>query len=79
MAPPEHVTELGQELAAAKCDWQLHAYGGTTHAFMVPDAAKGSPDLKDVLRHNPVAEVRAWNAAMDLLNDVFGQHGIDQA
>jgi len=38
MAPPEHVSALGKELTAAKCDWQLHAYGQTTHAFMVAGA-----------------------------------------
>jgi len=54
MAPPEHVADLGKELAAAKCDWQLHAYGQT----------------------NADSERRAWNASLDLLDQVFGQHGI---
>ena len=38
MVPPAQVTAIGEELAKAKCDWQLHAYGNTSHAFMVPEA-----------------------------------------
>ena len=38
MVPPAMVTALGEELTVAKCDWQIHAYGGTKHAFMVPEA-----------------------------------------
>lgn len=73
MAPPEHVTAIGQEMTDAKCDWQLHAYGQTTHAFMVPDADSGD----GVLKYNPDSERRAWASALELLDDVFGQHGID--
>jgi len=72
MAEPESVLALGQELTKAKCDWQLHAYGQTTHAFMVPGADSGD----GVLKHNPDSERRAWNATLDLLDQVFGQHGI---
>lgn len=81
MAPPEHVTELGQELAEAKCDWQLHAYGGTKHAFMVPEAGdgKGPAELKAALAYNADAERRAWNSTLELLDEVFGNHGVDQA
>lgn len=73
MAPPEHVTAIGEELTKAKCDWQLHAYGGTTHAFMVPDADSGDGTLK----FNPEAEKRAWSSTLELLDQVFGHHGID--
>ncbi len=72
MAEPENVLALGQELTKAKCDWQLHAYGQTTHAFMVPGADSGD----GVLKHNPDSERRAWNATLDLLDQVFGQHSI---
>lgn len=72
MAPPEHVTAIGEELAAAKCDWQLHAYGQTTHAFMVPGADSGDGTLK----HNADSERRAWTATLELLQEVFGDHGI---
>jgi len=68
MAPPASVTELGEELTAAKCDWQIHAYGGTKHAFMVPDAN----DPKNGVQYNATAEKRAWAASLDLLAEKFG-------
>lgn len=34
MVPPADVVALGQELTAAKADWQIHAFGGAMHAFM---------------------------------------------
>ncbi len=73
MAPPAHVTALGEELTKAKCDWQLHAYGQTTHAFMVPGADSGD----GVLKHNPDSARRAWVATIDLLNEGFAHHGVD--
>ncbi len=75
MAPPAHVTALGEELTAAKCDWQLQAYGGTTHAFMVPGADSGDGTLK----HNADSERRAWSSTLELLDEVFGLHGVDVA
>lgn len=75
MAPPEHVTALAAELTEAGCDWQIHGYGGTTHAFTVPDADSGD----GVLKYNPDSDRRSWNATLDLLNEVFGTHGIDAA
>ncbi len=72
MVPPAHVTALADELTAAKCDWQIHAYGGTRHAFMVPDAN----DPKNGVQYNEAAERRAWAAAIDLLTEKFGMHGV---
>ena len=68
MAPPASVTELGEELTAAKCDWQIHAYGGTKHAFMVPEAN----DPKNGVQYNATAEKRAWAVSLDLLAEKFG-------
>ncbi len=75
MAEPDSVVALGQELTKAGMDWQVHAYGGTTHAFTVPDVDSGD----GVLKHNPDAERRSWMSTLDLLSEVFGQHGIDIA
>ncbi len=72
MAPPAHVTALAEELTEAKCDWQIHGYGQTTHAFMVPGADSGDGTLK----HNPDSARRAWTATLELLHEVFGQHGV---
>ena len=70
MAPPAHVTALGEELTAAKCDWQLHAYGQTTHAFTVAEAN----DKKNGLMYNEDAARRSVLASQDLLQEVFAMH-----
>lgn len=72
MVPPAHVTTLGEELTAAKCDWQIHAYGSTKHAFMVETAN----DPKNGVEYNPTAERRAWAVTLDLLAEKFGRHGV---
>ena len=38
MVPPAEVVALGEELTEAGADWQIHAYGGTMHAFMAVGA-----------------------------------------
>ncbi|NNC38760.1 MAG: carboxymethylenebutenolidase [Hyphomonadaceae bacterium] len=72
MAPPEHVTDIGKEMAEAGCDWQLHAYGQTTHAFTVPDA--NMPDMG--LQYNADSDRRSWASTLDLLSEVFAGHGV---
>ena len=72
MAPPDHVTALAEELTVAKCDWQIHGYGQTTHSFMVPGTDSGDGTLK----YNADSAHRAWISTLELLNEVFGQHGI---
>jgi len=70
MVPPAQVTALGEELTASKCDWQLHAYGKTSHSFMVPTANNAKLGLK----FNEDSARRATLATQDLLQDVFGMH-----
>lgn len=72
MVRPDMVTALGEELSKAKCDWQIHAYGGTKHAFMVPEAN----DPKNGVEYNATAEKRAWAVALDLLAEKFDMHGV---
>lgn len=67
MAPPQHLVDIGTELTAAQCDWQVQAFGRTTHAFMVAGTDSGD----GVLKYNPVSEVRAWQATLSLLKEVF--------
>ena len=74
MAPPEHVVALGHELTKAGCDWQVHAYGQTTHAFTNPDAPGN-----DTLAYSADADRRSWQNTIDLLAEVFGLHGTDAA
>ena len=73
MAEPDSVVALGHELTDAGCDWQIHAYGQTTHAFTVPGTDSGD----GVLKHNEAAERRSWAATVDLLGEVFAMRGVN--
>lgn len=67
MVPPAAVLALQQELTAAGADWQLHAYGNTSHAFTNPaanDAANG-------MQYNAATARRAWRTMEDFLTEVF--------
>jgi len=67
MATPEHVLAIARELTEAQADWQLHAYGHTSHAFTNP--AADSPDHG--LLYNPVAERRSWTAMQNFLAEAL--------
>lgn len=67
MAPPEQVLAIARELTEAGADWQLHAYGGTLHAFTNPQAS--SPERG--LAYNPVAARRAWVSIREFLAEVL--------
>ena len=67
MAPPADVEALGAELNTAGADWQLHAYGGTMHAFTNP--AANDPDFGTV--YSPDADRRSWAAMAAFLKEVL--------
>ena len=67
MVPPQQVLDLENELSSAGVDWQVHAYGGTMHAFTNPSA--NNPDFGTV--YNPVADRRATKAIKDFFEEVF--------
>jgi dienelactone hydrolase len=67
MAKPESVVAIAQELTAAKADWQLHAYGRTSHAFTNPEA--NSPDHG--LLYNATADRRSWVAMKNFLEEAL--------
>lgn len=69
MATPNDVLSLSKELTEDGCDWQLHAYGQTTHAFMVPGADSGD----GVLKHSMINEKRAWHSALELIKSSFNE------
>jgi dienelactone hydrolase len=71
MVPPADVVALGQELTAAGADWQLHAYGGTMHAFMAKFA--NSPERG--LLYHPRSARRAWESLRGFLAETFGEQG----
>ena len=67
MATPDAMVGLADELTHLQADWQIHAYGGTMHAFTNP-AAK-DPDFGTV--YHPLADNRAWRSMKDFLQDSF--------
>lgn len=69
MADPQSMLALANEMSAAGADWQVHAYGGTQHAFTNPEA--NDPDMGAV--YSPVANARAEVAIANFLQELFGQ------
>ncbi|HEU4618629.1 MAG TPA: dienelactone hydrolase family protein [Gammaproteobacteria bacterium] len=67
LAPPEHVLAVARELTEAGADWQLHAYGGTMHAFTNPAANAPEQGLK----YNEAAARRAWIALTTFLEEAL--------
>ncbi len=67
LAPPEAVTALATELSAAKCDWQIHAYGGAGHAFT--DESVHMPEKG--MAYQPDADRRSFKAMTDFLGELF--------
>lgn len=63
--PPEQVTALAEELTAAGCDWQIHAYGGAVHGF----THLGDPD--GGIPHNRLAAERSWKSLEGFLAECF--------
>ncbi|WP_300380982.1 dienelactone hydrolase family protein [Henriciella sp.] len=68
MATPEEVLTFSKEMTKAGADWQLHAYGGTAHAFTNPDA--NDPDFGTV--YNKDAERRSLASLKDFLSELYG-------
>ncbi len=67
LVPPEQVLEFEKEMSSAGADWQLHAYGGTVHAFTNPRA--NDPGFGAV--YNEVVARRAFRSLYDFLNEIF--------
>lgn len=67
MAKPDDMVALGNELTGAGADWQIHAYGGTVHAFTNP--AANDPDFGTV--YSKSADERSWNAMKSFFSEVF--------
>lgn len=65
----EQVRAFEAEMTAAGADWQLHAYGGTQHAFTNPVA--NDPALG--LLYNPTADKRSWQTMQNFLAEVFAK------
>ena len=66
-APAEQVMAFTKEMTDAGVDWQLHAYGGTKHAFMNEGA--NVPQMG--LIYNAKTARRAWKSLELFLADAF--------
>ncbi|HIG44604.1 MAG: dienelactone hydrolase family protein [bacterium] len=67
MVPPDQVLDFQKEMSSAGADWQVHAYGGTMHAFTNP--AANNPDFGTLF--NPDANKRASLSVENFLAEVF--------
>lgn len=65
--PPDQVVAFAKEFTDAGADWQLHAYGGTKHAFMNEGANR--PDMG--LVYSAKAAGRAWSELQLFLAEAF--------
>ncbi|MCH7744217.1 MAG: dienelactone hydrolase family protein, partial [Proteobacteria bacterium] len=55
------------EMNAAGVDWQVHAYGGTMHAFTNP--AANDPGFGTV--YNEIADARATRSIENFFEEIF--------
>ena len=67
MAQPQDMLALASELSEAGADWQIHAYGGTVHAFTNPAAN----DRASGIEYSASADRRSWSALLDFLEEVM--------
>ena len=67
IAPPEATVGLAKELTEAGCDWQIHAYGHTGHAFT--DESVHMPEKG--LAYSPDADRRSFRAMVNFLEELF--------
>ncbi|MET0250449.1 MAG: dienelactone hydrolase family protein [Sphingobium sp.] len=67
IAPPQATVDLARELTEAGCDWQIHAYGHTGHAF-----TDQSVNMREKgLFYSAEADRRSFRAMRDFLGDLF--------
>lgn len=69
MATPDHLITFCEEMTEKQADWQLHAYGNTTHAFTNPQA--NDPDFGTL--YNATADARSSIAMRTFLNTLFSE------
>lgn len=59
--------QMKDEMTKASCDWQLHIYSHTAHAFTLP----GAHDVEHGLVYNPKANIRSWKAMRCFFDEIF--------
>lgn len=68
IAPPDATITLAKELTETGCDWQIHAYGRTGHAFTDESANMADKGLF----YSESADRRSFRAMADFLTELFG-------
>lgn len=68
MCPPDAALGFAAEMSGAKADWQLHAFGGTLHAFTNPAANDPSFGVK----YRAIAAARAYEGSGSFFREIFG-------
>ena len=61
------VVSFAAEVTAMGADWQLHAYGGTMHAFTNP---KANDPVRGTV-YSASADRRSWTAMRNFLDELF--------
>jgi dienelactone hydrolase len=69
MATPDAVLAFATEMTAARADWQLHAFGGTLHAFTNPQAN----DPSFGVQYRAIAAQRTYQGSEAFFREVFGE------
>lgn len=67
MATPEQVVDFAAEMTGMGADWQLHAFGNTSHAFTNPEA--NDPEMG--LMYQADADRRSWELLRGFLAELF--------
>jgi len=70
IGPPDSVVALAKELTEGGADWQIHAYGGTGHAFT--DVSLKGQEVMPGVGYEEKADRRSWEAARDFVAELFG-------
>lgn len=67
MATPENMVGVCDELTKREADWQLHAYGGTVHAFTNP----GANMPENGILYKESADKRSFVSMKNFFGEVF--------
>ena len=67
LAPPEAVVALSSELTHRQTDWQILAFGNTSHAFTNPAAKSEDSGML----YSRQSDLRAWAAMTRFFDEVF--------
>jgi dienelactone hydrolase len=68
MADKDAQRDFADEMTERKADWQLHLFGGVSHAF----TNKGADNDELGLRYDAQADARSWAGFERFLKELFG-------